>query len=455
MKHGFLSVERTARTRYPETRDDQNDRGNTMTDVPTQAAPARSDRGAVHAAHPKGFPLGSSDLTGWSIFDADVPYPVALMFDSVLDHNSLAMKGFCERNGVSLAPHGKTTMAPALFRRQMRDGAWAMTAATTWQAKTMREAGVGRVLIANQVVVPGEIEWLAKALDEGFEVYCYVDSVDGVDVLNAAVGNSGSASKLPVLLEMGIAGGRTGVRTVADGLLVAEAAANAPHLALTGTSGFEGILGPKDGRSAAERVDEFLDQIVRLTQAVAAAGWFEPTPEVIVTAGGSAFFDQVVTHFSRVQIDSPTRIVIRSGCYISHDDGGLHQASPMGETPRTGHDERLLPAIEVWGVVLSRPEPTRAVVGIGKRDASTDGLLPNVKKIRRRGSTDIETGSGTRVVEIHDQHAFLDIDPDDPLAVGDLVGFGISHPCTTFDKWRTIPIVDDDYRVVEIADTLF
>ena len=127
----------------------------------------------------------------------------------------------------------------------------------------------------------------------------------------------------------------------------------------------------------------------------------------------------------------------------------------MGETPRTGHDERLLPAIEVWGVVLSRPEPTRAVVGIGKRDASTDGLLPNVKKIRRRGSTDIETGSGTRVVEIHDQHAFLDIDPDDPLAVGDLVGFGISHPCTTFDKWRTIPIVDDDYRVVEIADTLF
>ncbi|MDW3213577.1 MAG: alanine racemase [Ilumatobacteraceae bacterium] len=426
-----------------------------MTDASPQATTATGDEGAAHAAHPKGFPLGSDDPVGWSIFDGDVPYPVALMFDTVLDHNSRAMKGFCERNGVSLAPHGKTTMAPALFRRQMRDGAWAMTAATTWQARTMRAAGVNRVLIANQVVVPGEIAWLASALDEGFEVYCYVDSLDGVRLLNDAVAESGAASRLPVLLEMGIDGGRTGVRTIADGLLVAEAAANAPHLALTGTSGFEGILGPKDGRSGPERVDEFLDQIVRLTQAVAAAGWFEPTPEVIVTAGGSAFFDQVVTHFSGVDIDAPTRIVIRSGCYISHDDGGLHQASPMGETPRTGHDERLLPAIEVWGVVLSRPEPTRALVGIGKRDASTDGLLPNLKKIRRRGSTEIETGSGARVVEIHDQHAFLDLDPADPLAVGDLVGFGISHPCTTFDKWRSIPIVDDDYRVVEVADTLF
>ncbi|MEP7114523.1 MAG: hypothetical protein ABI862_14755, partial [Ilumatobacteraceae bacterium] len=107
-------------------------------------------------AHPKGFPLRSTARTGWSIFDDDVPYPVALLFESAIEHNSATMRAYCERHGVSLAPHGKTTMAPALFRRQLRDGAWAITAATTWQARTMREAGVGRVLIANEVVVPGE-----------------------------------------------------------------------------------------------------------------------------------------------------------------------------------------------------------------------------------------------------------------------------------------------------------
>jgi D-serine dehydratase len=403
----------------------------------------------------KGFPLGADAATGWSIFDADVPYPIALMFESAIDQNSKAMKRFCEHHNVTLAPHGKTTMAPALFRRQLRDGAWAITAATTWQAKTMREAGVDRVLIANQVVGPGEIEWLAKSLDEGFEVYCYVDSLEGVDIMNQTLARVGSARPLPVLVEMGISGGRTGVRTVADGMLVAEAAAQSPHLALTGTSGFDGILGAKDDRSAEEIVNEFLDQIVELTHAIDAKGWFEPTPEVIVTAGGSAFFDHVVNRFSHIDIDSPLRVVIRSGCYISHDDGSLHQVSPMGETPRTDDDDRLVAAIEVWGMVLSRPEPGRALVGIGKRDASTDGLLPIVKKIRRRGSTKIESVPGARVVEIHDQHAYLDLDPEDALAVGDLVGFGISHPCTTFDKWRSIPIVDDDYRVIEVANTLF
>ena len=176
---------------------------------------------------------------------------------------------------------------------------------------------------------------------------------------------------------------------------------------------------------------------------------------MIVTAGGSAFFDHVVDRFGHVSIESPLRIVIRSGCYISHDDGSLHHVSPMGETPRTAHGDRLVSAIEIWGVVLSRPEPTRVLVGIGKRDASADGLLPILKKVRRRGSTEVKAVAGTRVVEINDQHAFLEVDPADPLGVGDLVGFGISHPCTTFDKWRAIPIVDDDYRVVEIAETLF
>lgn len=406
-------------------------------------------------ADSKGFPLTATAATQWSIFDDDVPYPIALLLESAIEHNSKTMMRFCERNNVSLAPHGKTTMAPALFRRQLRDGAWAITAATTWQAKTMRQAGVDRVLIANQVVAPGEIDWLARSLDEGFDVCCYVDSLDGVDIMNQTLARVRPARQLPVLLEMGIAGGRTGVRTIADGMVVAAAVARSPHLGLIGTSGFEGILGPIGDRPVSNQVTEFLDQIVELTLAVDAEGWFDPPHEVIVSAGGSAFFDQVVDCFSGLDLKSGVRIVIRSGCYISHDNGSLHQVSPMGETPRTGHDERLIPAIEVWGSVLSRPEPTRALVGIGKRDASTDGLLPILKKVRRRGSAEIDTVPEVRVVEIHDQHAFLDLDPADPLAVGDLVGFGISHPCTTFDKWRSIPIVADDYRVIEIAETLF
>lgn len=400
----------------------------------------------------KGLPLESGAETGWSIFDGDAAYPVAVLLESALDNNGAAMAAFCRRHGVSLAPHGKTTMAPSLFRRQIADGSWAITAATTWQAKTMYESGVKRVLIANEVVVPAEVAWLAEAQADGFEVYCYVDSVAGVEIIGETLASVASDRPLPVLLEMGLSGGRTGVRTVAEGLTVAEAVAASPHLSLTGTAGFEGIISSSDG--SATSVDGFLDGIVELTHAVAAKGWFDPTPEVIVTAGGSAYFDRVADRFSRVAIDQPVRLVIRSGCYLTHDDGSYDRSSPMGTDSRLD-EGRLEPAIEVWGAVLSRPEPTRALVGIGKRDASPDGLLPLAKKVRRRGSSVVESIDPIRVSALNDQHAYLDLDPSDPLAVGDLIGFGISHPCTTFDKWRAMCLVTDDYIVTEVVDTLF
>lgn len=424
----------------------------------SQSHLVRAGLAPIHDAdahHPKGFPLGAGQANGWSIFDRDIPYPIAIMSEAALDHNRATMRSFCRRHGVDLAPHGKTTMSPDLFRKQLDDGVWAITAATTWQAKVMQEAGVPRVLIANQVVSPGEIEWLARATEDGLDVVCYVDSLDGVAVFDKVLGRLEPARPFPVLVEMGVAGGRTGVRTVEEGLAVAGVAASSPYLALTGVAGFEGILGARGDRSAYEVVDEFLDEIVDLACQVAGRGWFEPSPDLILTAGGSAYFDRVVARFFPLDLGQPYRVVIRSGCYLTHDDGSLHRTSPMGESNRTGHPEHLVPALEVWGMVLSRPEPTRAIVGVGRRDVSFDGMLPVIKKLRRKDHPTVENAPSMRTVALNDQHAFIDLDGETPLAVGDLVGFGISHPCTTFDKWRAIPIVGDDYRVVSVARTLF
>jgi D-serine dehydratase len=51
------------------------------------------------------------------------------------------------------------------------------------------------------------------------------------------------------------------------------------------------------------------------------------------------------------------------------------------------------------------------------------------------------------VLSLNDQHARLRVAPGSELQPGDLVGFRISHPCTTFDNWRALPMVDDEYRV--------
>lgn len=395
--------------------------------------------------NPKGTPFTADTAPGWGLFDGGVPFPVAVITQPELDHNRATMRAYCEANGVDLAPHGKTTMTPGLFRRQIEDGAWAITAATVWQAAMMRAHGVERVLIANEVVVPAEIEWLGRALDEGFEVLCYVDSLDGVEIIEETLTAAGVTTPLPVLLEVGATGFRAGVRSDDAAMAVAEAAHRAERMVLAGVSSFEGVL-------PADRVGDFLAGMVGTVEAISAAGYFD-TPEVIASAGGSAFFDQVVEHLGAIELDRPVRVVIRSGCYITHDDGGYEKSSPMGASQRV--EGRLRAALEVWGAVISRPEPGRVIVGLGKRDISPEATQPLAKKVVRRGTSTVEPLEPRRVTQMNDQHAYLDIDPSDPLAVGDLVAFGISHPCTTFDKWRSIQLVDENYRVIESMETVF
>jgi D-serine deaminase-like pyridoxal phosphate-dependent protein len=227
------------------------------------------------------------------------------------------------------------------------------------------------------------------------------------------------------------------------------------RLRLVGVSGFEGIISANESQTAEELVDGFLSELRRVADEIIAQRLVDGAGELVISAGGSVFFERVVKQLYRANPAMKERVVIRSGCYISHDDGVIHELSPLGSAPRDS-GEVFRPALEVWGTVLSRPEPTRVIVGMGKRDVSTDGLLPVAKKRRRRDGDRVESWTSLgRAVRVDDQHTYLDVAGSDDIAVGDLVALGISHPCTTFDKWRAIPIVDDEYRVVEVARTFF
>jgi D-serine dehydratase len=404
----------------------------------------------------KGIPFGRGDLDDWHLFDRHTTLPAAVLLRSAIERNSAAMAQYCERSGVSLAPHGKTTMSPELFRLQMRDGAWAITAANVHQARVMQHAGVDRVLIANEVTAPGDIDWLADRVARGFEVMCYVDSLAGVDLLHEGLSAHLAAGRcLGVLVELGIDGGRTGSRSVPDALEVARAVSGVPTLRLAGVSGFEGIIVATDDATATERVDDFLNRIVELAESIIDEGFADHLDEFVVSAGGSVFFDQVVATLGNVRSSIPIRVVVRSGCYLSHDDGVIDELSPLGAHPRV-HGDVFHAALEIWAPVLSHPEPGRLILGAGKRDLSTDSLFPIAKKWVRRNTRDvIVLDTATRAIKVDDQHAYLEVDPSWQIAVGDYVGLGISHPCTTFDKWRVMAVVDDDYAVVDLITTRF
>jgi D-serine deaminase-like pyridoxal phosphate-dependent protein len=341
----------------------------------------------------------------------DLPLPVLVLRDSAVEHNVALMARWCAERGLSLAPHGKTTMAPALIRRQLAAGAWAMTAATVPQLAVMRAAGAQRVILANELVGAPEIAWFERER-EGIEAFCLVDSVEGVRALAAGV-----RRPLGVLIELG--GPRAGCRTVERALEVADAIA--PPLYLAGVEGFEGTL-------PAEEVDDFLAFMRTTVEAL--DGRFGD--EIIVTAGGSAFFDRVAEQlrFAGLRV----RVVVRAGCYLTHDDGLYAEATPLPE---------LRAALELWARVLSCPEPGLAIAGFGKRDAPYDIGLPVVR-----------SHAGVLVDSLNDQHAYLH-DPDGVLSVGDTVVCGISHPCTAFDKWPLIAVASDDDVVVGAVRTYF
>jgi D-serine deaminase-like pyridoxal phosphate-dependent protein len=381
------------------------------------------------------------------------------------------MAAYCAQAGVALAPHGKTAMSPELAARQLTHGAWGITVATIGQLRTYRVFGFPRLLLANELVDEAGITWLAAELaaDPGFEAYCYVDSPDGVAILDQALTRRPAGRRLPVLVEIGHARGRTGCRTDAQALAVARAAAATGTLRLAGVAGYEGSIGAGSPAQTLEAVASFCRRMRALAGQLRAGqlragqlGGDQPGAgrladageEFIVTAGGSAFFDVVTRELTADRANDADGItaILRSGAYLAHDHGYYETVSPVS---RGSADAPVLrPALELWAQVLSRPEAGLALLGAGRRDAGFDKGLPVPLRAVRRDGKGADLAE-SQLTELNDQHAYLRLNPGTELAPGDLVCLGISHPCTTFDKWRVIPVVADDDRVTDMVHAFF
>ncbi|WP_018183122.1 amino acid deaminase [Kaistia granuli] len=396
----------------------------------------------------------------WNVLRQDMPLPLALLRETTLDGNAAWMRAFCQDSGVALAPHGKTTMCPQLFRRQIADGAWAITLSTAHQVQVAREHGVGRILVANQLVDPAFIDYVADQLatDAGFDFLCLVDSVEGVEILNARAKQRLGSRRLGVLVEIGAAGGRTGVRSTKEALAVARAVKASSVLELRGIEGFEGSV-PGATSTRVGPVERFLDAIRESVLAADAEGMFT-SDEIVLSAGGSSYFDIVIDRLAGLRLSKPVRLVLRSGCYIAHDDILYtdHFAHIRERSKNASHTHgRLAPAIEVFAYVQSIPEPGLALLTAGKRDLSYDAHLPVPRRHFRPGRDRAPTrlDSGYTIEALNDQHAYIRFPANADLCVGDMIGLGISHPCTTFDKWDVLYGIDDDYNVVTAYKTYF
>ncbi|MGW0293926.1 amino acid deaminase [Streptomyces tuirus] len=403
----------------------------------------------------KGLPpdadgLTVAELAGQrrNLFTGGFATPVLALSAERLEHNLKLMETYAARHGLAFAPHGKTSMAPQLFQRQIEHGAWGITLAVPHQVRVARAFGTRRVFLANELVDAAALRWVAAELDADpdFELICYVDSVRGVELMDAAL--SGAGRPVDVVVELAAGeGARTGVRTETECAAVADAVAGTRTLRLVGVAGYEGEVPKADS----ERVTAWLRRLVALAADFDKAGRFAGLNGIVVSAGGSAWFDAVAEVFAEIpELSLPVLKLLRSGAYVSHDDGHYRKLTPFNRVPEEG---ALEPAFRLWTQVVSRPSAEQAFVNAGKRDAAYDLDLPFAQVIRRDGAE--RPATGVSVTALSDQHAWLATTPEADLEVGDWVGLGLSHPCTSFDKWQLIPVAEADGTVVDYVRTFF
>lgn len=411
----------------------------------------------------KGFPSAFhgrtvADLVAAKPTLAEFSTPLMVLDAGALDHNIALMADYCAQRGVDLAPHGKTTMAPQLIARQLAAGAWGITAATITYVRVYRRFGVKTVLLGNELIDPDALAWIARELDRDteFRFLCFADSVEGVALMDSALRDAAptpsSGRLIEVIIDLGLLGGRTGCRDIETAVAVGRAVRDAENLRLVGVGGFEGALAGDRSPAAIERIRGYLRFVQETAATLDGLGLFDQAGEIVVTAGGSAYFDDVVDAITTpLDLSRPVRPVLRSGAYITHDDGHYRRLTPFAED---GTGAGFRPALSILGRVISMPEPGLALLDFGKRDAPIDLGTPEPHWLRRSADGSRVALTGCAISGLADQHAFLTYEPESQPAVGDVVACGISHPCTAFDKWQLIPVVEDEH-VVDLVRTYF
>ncbi|MER5984930.1 alanine racemase [Streptomyces sp. NPDC001787] len=399
-----------------------------------------------------GLSVGALAAERRNLFTGGFTTPVLALSAESVEHNLALLETYAERHGLLFAPHGKTSMSPRLFADQLERGAWGITAAVPHQARVYRAYGIQRIFLANEVVDAVALRWLAGELaaDPEFRFICYVDSVRGVELMDEALREAGAGRPVDVVVELGAGeGARTGARSDADCAAVADAVAAAGTLRLVGVAGYEGEV----PGATPERVQEWLRRLVALAAGFEAEGRFAGCEEIVISAGGSAWFDTVAEVFAGIPaLSLPVLKLLRSGAYVSHDDGHYKRLTPFNRVPEEG---TLQPAFRLWAQVVSRPTGEQAFLNAGKRDAAYDLDLPEAQVVRSGRDGSVRPATGLTVTGLSDQHTWVRTEPGAELEVGDWVGMGLSHPCTSFDKWQLIPLVTADGTVTDYIRTFF
>ncbi|RWX81626.1 amino acid deaminase [Neorhizobium lilium] len=397
------------------------------------------------AGHPP-LPLADIAARGWKPYDGEMSLPLISLDRAAFAANTDLMMRYVKAHNIEIAPHAKTPMSTDLAKSLVAAGAWGTTVADIRQASVMLKAGLKRLILANEIGGPAAARRLAALLARHpeAEISIFVDSPELVAALASAWKGRTDLPVLGLLVETGAARAGARSKAAAEAILDAVLAVETETFGLAGIASYEGAAATTDPAETATRIANLMQLTADFYAAVRARVGVER--KLLVTAGGSVFFDMVVKALKPIlDGDANAQLVLRSGAIFFHDHG-VYERGLSGLDARHGLEiagvvesasKGFKPALRLWAEVLSRPEPGTAICGMGLRDVAMDQGLPRPLALYREGRSLRSIGAVT-VTRLNDQHAFVDLAGDEAVRIGDVIEFGISHPCTCLDRYAVL-----------------
>ncbi|MFT4161023.1 alanine racemase [Shinella sp.] len=417
----------------------------------------------------RGIPIGTTVTDsaavkgqGWHPADGAMSLPLLSLDLPTYADNKAAMFAVCRAFGCEIAPHAKTPMSPVLAQDLVESGSWGVSVADLRQAEVMLRHGLRKLLIANEIggrYAAVRLARLLRAFPRA-DIHLFVDSAELVAGLAEAWGEDAGLPPLKLLVEVGC--GRGGVNSNAelDRLLAAIGDLNEPRISLAGVAAYEGTANRLVEAELAAALDDLFARVSYALKAVrqlVGAGM-----PLILSMGGSSLFDHVITRCRDIlDEDGGATLLLRSGACFFSDNGPIRARlgaivgrGLLGPQVSSRIAGAFKPTLRLWAEVLSANGPNDVICGVGMRDVAHDQGVPTPLALWRGGKRLAVLGEGAVVMRLNDQHAFVHV-PEPAVALGDVIEFGVNHPCTTIDKHDVIFGLDDKGAVSIVLRTFF
>ena len=326
-----------------------------------------------------------------------VDTPALLINEPVLQKNLKTMAAYCKDAGIALRPHTKTHKCPEIARRQLDLGAIGLVCAKLGEAEAMAEAGLGPLLVANQVIGPLKMERLLRLNDQVDISVCVGRGEHVEELIKTAYAAN---TKLSVFIEVEVGMQRCGADGPRAALDLAKIICDAEELEFRGVMGYEGhAVGTKDLSGRHQKAEDAHSKL-----ALAVALIQKNNIEVpVVSAAGTGTFNLSVSS------NELTEIQPGSYCLMDSDYHGYENVR-----------DHFQLACTVLTTVIDQVD-RRIVLDVGLKSIATDQGLPIA-----RWREDITP------FEIHEEHYCMEVESDGPVPrLGDRLELLPSHICAT------------------------